>query len=78
LTPSTSREARERRQGGGTCPGLRRTAGLDDRGALVPGQRADLIAVTGDVHQQSVRFTLLAEESRAAERPPATGCLTAI
>ncbi|GHJ35621.1 alpha-D-ribose 1-methylphosphonate 5-triphosphate diphosphatase [Streptomyces sp. TS71-3] len=57
--------------------GAARTAGLGDRGALVPGQRADLIAVTGDVHQQTVRFTLLAEESRAAERPPVTGYLTA-
>lgn len=48
--------------------GAATTAGLSDRGSLVPGQRGDLIAATGDVRQQTVRMVLLAEESRD-ERP---------
>ncbi|ONK09698.1 alpha-D-ribose 1-methylphosphonate 5-triphosphate diphosphatase [Streptomyces sp. MP131-18] len=44
--------------------GAARTAGLADRGALVPGLRADLVLVTADGDQQTVRMSLLAEESR--------------
>ncbi|MGW4735299.1 alpha-D-ribose 1-methylphosphonate 5-triphosphate diphosphatase [Streptomyces shenzhenensis] len=39
------------------------TAGLPDRGALMPGLRADLTVVTADGDQQTVRMALLAEES---------------
>jgi alpha-D-ribose 1-methylphosphonate 5-triphosphate diphosphatase len=53
------------------------TVGLTDRGALVPGLRADLIAVTGDHTQQTVRMTLLAEETRASGPLPARARLAA-
>ncbi|MEV0186826.1 alpha-D-ribose 1-methylphosphonate 5-triphosphate diphosphatase [Streptomyces sp. NPDC050625] len=42
--------------------GAARTAGLEDRGALVPGMRADLTVVTAHAGQNTVRMTLLAEE----------------
>lgn len=50
--------------------GAAATAGLTDRGALVPGLRADLILATADGGQQTVRMSLLAEESRD-DRPAA-------
>lgn len=57
--------------------GAAATAGLPDRGALVPGLRADLIAVTGDARQQTVRMTLLAEESRDSAPLPMPARLAA-
>jgi alpha-D-ribose 1-methylphosphonate 5-triphosphate diphosphatase len=53
------------------------TAGLGDRGALRPGLRADLIAVTGDHRQQTVRMTLLAEETTSSGPVPARARLAA-
>ncbi|MEU4657542.1 alpha-D-ribose 1-methylphosphonate 5-triphosphate diphosphatase [Streptomyces sp. NPDC023723] len=50
--------------------GAARTAGLTDRGALVPGLRADLIVVTPDGGRPTVRMTLLAEESRDGDDTP--------
>lgn len=50
--------------------GAARTAGLSDRGALTPGLRADLVVVTTDGSQQTVRMSLLAEESRDADGAP--------
>ncbi|MFE2038235.1 alpha-D-ribose 1-methylphosphonate 5-triphosphate diphosphatase [Streptomyces scopuliridis] len=44
--------------------GAARTAGFTDRGALVPGRRADLVVVTADGGRPTVRMSLLAEESR--------------
>lgn len=58
--------------------GAATTAGLNDRGALVPGLRSDLIAVTGDVRQQTVRMAMLAEESRDDRPRPATTRLVAV
>ncbi len=46
------------------------TAGMADRGALVPGLRADLALVTADGAQQTVRMSLLAEETRNGEGAP--------
>ncbi|MGW3956544.1 alpha-D-ribose 1-methylphosphonate 5-triphosphate diphosphatase [Streptomyces sp. NPDC004752] len=43
--------------------GAARTAGLADRGALVPGLRADLVVVTTDGGRPTVRMSLLAEET---------------
>jgi alpha-D-ribose 1-methylphosphonate 5-triphosphate diphosphatase len=51
--------------------GAATTAGLTDRGSLVSGMRADLIAVTGDVRQQTVRMVMLADESRDDRPVPA-------
>ncbi|WP_078876394.1 alpha-D-ribose 1-methylphosphonate 5-triphosphate diphosphatase [Streptomyces sp. 150FB] len=56
--------------------GAATTAGLNDRGALVRGMRADLVAVTGDVRQQTVRMTLLAEETRDSAPLSAAAHLT--
>ena len=55
--------------------GAATTAGLTDRGRPGAGQRADLIAVTGDVRQQTVRMALLAEESRDGAPLPVTSHL---
>ncbi|MBB5935467.1 alpha-D-ribose 1-methylphosphonate 5-triphosphate diphosphatase [Streptomyces zagrosensis] len=50
--------------------GAASTAGLADRGALLPGLRADLIVVTADSGQHTVRMSLLAEESRQTTDAP--------
>ncbi|MFE9067621.1 amidohydrolase family protein [Streptomyces violaceusniger] len=50
--------------------GAARTAGLADRGALVPGLRADLVVVTAEGGRPTVRMSLLAEESRDGDGAP--------
>lgn len=50
--------------------GAARTAGLADRGALVPGLRADLVVVTADGGRPTVRMSLLAEESWDGDDTP--------
>ncbi|MFG2884702.1 alpha-D-ribose 1-methylphosphonate 5-triphosphate diphosphatase [Streptomyces sp. NPDC048297] len=50
--------------------GAARTAGLDDRGALAPGLRADLIVLTLHGGQHTLRMSLLAEETRDAAQAP--------
>ncbi|GGJ62551.1 alpha-D-ribose 1-methylphosphonate 5-triphosphate diphosphatase [Streptomyces brasiliensis] len=50
--------------------GAARTAGLEDRGAIIPGLRADLTVVTAHAGQNTVRMTLLAEESLDSGEAP--------
>ncbi|MBL1118133.1 alpha-D-ribose 1-methylphosphonate 5-triphosphate diphosphatase [Streptomyces sp. 110] len=50
--------------------GAARTAGLADRGALVPGLRADLVVVSTEGGRPTVRMSLLAEESRDTDGAP--------
>lgn len=50
--------------------GAARTSGLTDRGALVPGLRADLVVVSAEGGRPTVRMSLLAEESRDGDGTP--------
>ncbi|WP_372350853.1 alpha-D-ribose 1-methylphosphonate 5-triphosphate diphosphatase [Streptomyces sp. KL116D] len=50
--------------------GAARTAGLDDRGSLAPGLRADLIVLTVHGGQHTLRMSLLAEETQDKAEAP--------